>query len=123
LAAGAALLSSLRADADTTVYGLTIGDDLAAVYSLRKTRLSLELSTLVVAEPMRGNGYGRACLEDAQRRVGRWPLVVETDESTWRFFQTAGFRLVSRHRGSDGASRFRLAWHARPVSAGLRDRP
>jgi GNAT superfamily N-acetyltransferase len=123
LAAGAGLLSTLRGDAETTVYGVTAGGDLVAVYALRKTRLSLELTLLVVAEPVRGQGHGRACLADAQRRAGRWPLVVESDETTWRFFQAAGFRLVGRHRAADGTPRVRLAWHARPGSTGKGSRP
>ena len=121
LSAGAALLSTLRADPDSVVYGLTVDEDLVAVYALRKTRLSMEMTLLVVAEPLRGRGYGRACLADAMRRAGRWPLVVDADASTWRFFQSAGFRLVSRHRGEDGATRVRFAWHSRPSPAGMRE--
>jgi GNAT superfamily N-acetyltransferase len=121
LSAGAALLSTLRADPDSVVYGLTVDDALVAVYALRKTRLSMEMTLLVVAEPLRGRGYGRACLADAMRRAGRWPLVVDADASTWRFFQSAGFRLVSRHRGEDGAMRVRFAWHSRPSPAGTRE--
>ena len=110
--AGRELLAAARAETDTSLYGLFAGDDLAAVYALRKTGLSLELSLLVVAEPLRRRGHGRACLADALRRAGKRPLVVETDEATLGFYRAAGFKLVGKRRDPSGSVRYRFGWHA-----------
>ena len=113
---GRELLAVARAESDTAVYGRFASDNLAAVYAMRKTGLSLELRSLSVAERYRGQGYGLACLDDALRRAGKRPLVVETDEATLGFYRAAGFKLVGKRRDPGGSARYRLGWHA-PTSA------
>lgn len=109
---GRLVLAQARNDPESAVYGMTMGEELVAVYVTRKDGLIIELTYLAVAEGHRRKRYGRACVMDVLRRVGKRPLVVETDEETLGFFQSAGFKLVGRRRRSDGAVRFRLGLHA-----------
>ena len=79
-----------------TIYGWLDGDELIAVYGLRKAGLSYELPWLAVAPSWRGQRYGRSALVDALRRCGRKPMTVEADESGKGWFEGIGFRTVGR---------------------------
>jgi ribosomal protein S18 acetylase RimI-like enzyme len=109
---GRAVLAEARNDPNAAVYGLTVGDELAAVYVLRKVSLMNEIACLAVAEGHRRQGHGRACLHDALLRSGRRPLVVETDEAGLGFYKACGFKLVGKRKRPDGGVRYRLGWHA-----------
>ena len=111
-AAGRALLARLRADPDTSLYGLVFEDQALLVYALRRVPMSLELTHLAIAKPLRGQGLGRACLHDALVRAGTKPLVAETDDATLPFFKACGFKLFGKRRGADGSVRYRLGAHA-----------
>src|SRR5262245_37600228 len=76
---GREYIAEARNDPDSTVYGLTVDGELAAVYILRKVTMMNEIACLAVSEGHRRQGHGRACLYDALLRSGRRPLVVETD--------------------------------------------
>jgi predicted GNAT family N-acyltransferase len=108
----AASIAALRADADENIYGWLEDGRLVAVYGLRKSGLSFELSWLAVDPAWRGQRYGRSALVDALRRCGRKPLTVQADESLRGWFEGIGFRVVGRKRGSDGAMHYRLGWYA-----------
>ena len=96
---------------------MTLGEELVAVKVPRKEGLIVELTHLAVAENHRRKGYGRACIMDLLRRLGKRPLVVETDEETMGFYQASGFKLVGRRRRPDGTFRYRLGLHAPRVES------
>ena len=115
--AGLAAVAAARQDPDTTVYALFDGATLLAVYTLRRAGLSLEVTLLGVDPAHRRQGLGRACLQDALRRAGKRPLVVETNAAALPFYTAVGFKLVGKRHHSSGTPRFRLGWHApRPHS-------
>src|SRR5688572_8543986 len=74
-------IAASRLDPDTDLFGLVMDGKLAATYALRRAHLMNELELLVVAEPMRGQGIGKAALSDAVRRSGRRPLALECSEA------------------------------------------
>jgi len=116
---GREVINRTRSDPDSALYGLTVGDELVAVYVLRKVTLMNEIACLAVAEGHRRRGHGRACLYDALLRSGRRPLVVETDDDAFGFYKACGFKLVGKRKRSDGTVRYRLGWHAPlPKAAG-----
>jgi len=118
--AGRAALAAARTDPKTMLYGLVDGGELVAVYGLRKSGLSLEVTLLAVAEGRRRRGFGRACLQDALRRAGKRPLVAEMDDDALGFYRAVGFKLVGRRRHPSGTVRYRLGWHApRPGGGGV----
>ena len=110
--AGSALVAASRADEASAIYGLTANDRLVAVFITRKIPLSVEVAAIAVAADSRRQGYGRACLQDALRRAGRLPLVVESPEEAAGFFKACGFKIVSRRASPGGKPRFKLGWHA-----------
>jgi len=109
---GRAKIAEARSDPAASVYGLTVDDELAAVYILRKVTLMNEIACLAVGEGHRRRGHGRACLYDALLRSGRRPLVVETDDESIGFYRACGFKLVGKRKRPDGGVRYRLGWHA-----------
>jgi len=111
-AEGAVTLAAFRADPDAELVGLARDGRLVAWYALRRVRLMNELPALAVAPDLRRQGFGRACLQDALRRSGKRPLVVEADEASRPFFVAVGFKMVGKRKGADGAWRYRLGWHA-----------
>jgi ribosomal protein S18 acetylase RimI-like enzyme len=118
--AGRAVVLAARADPEREIYGLTVDNELVAVYVTQKIPMALEVRTLAVAADRRRQGYGRACLVDALRRAGRRPLVVETDDEGLPFYKAVGFKIVGRRKGPSGTPRYRLGWHApRPGGAAL----
>lgn len=110
--AGRSAVADARRDAETTLYGVSVGEALVAVYALRIAGLSAELALLAVGPPQRRQGHGRACLADAFARIGGRPLVVETDADALGFFRAAGFKLVGKRHPPGGSPRYRLGWHA-----------
>jgi GNAT superfamily N-acetyltransferase len=111
--AAAGAIAALRADPDGEVYGwVGDGDEVIAVYGLRKAGLSYELPWLAVAPAWRGQRYGRSALVDALRRCGRKPMTVEADESRKLWFAGIGFRTVGRKPLPDGGYRYRMGWYA-----------
>jgi GNAT superfamily N-acetyltransferase len=110
--AAAALIAASRADEGSAISGLTVNDRLVAVCITRRIPLSLEVAAIAVAPDERRKGYGRACLQDALRRAGRLPLVVESPEDAVGFFKACGFKIVSRRVSPGGQPRFKLGWHA-----------
>ena len=109
--AGAAI-TTLRDDPKGEVYGWLDGDELIAVYGLRKAGLSYELPWLAVAPSWRGQRYGRSALVDALRRCGRKPMTLEADEIDKGWFEAIGFRTVARRPRARGGFRFRMGWYA-----------
>lgn len=118
--AAAAAIATLRSEPDGDVYGWVDGDEVIAVYGLRKAGLSYELPWLAVAPAWRGQRYGRSALVDALRRCGRKPMTVEASAALKAWFERVGFRTVGRRRGRSGEFRYRLGWYAprRPQEAG-----
>lgn len=111
LAAGHERLEAAQSDPDTSVYGLIVDAGLVAVYTLRRVHLAMEITSLAVAPDHQRRGYGRRALADALRRVGRLPLVVETDEDALGFFKARGFKPVGRRKLPNGVVRYRLGAH------------
>jgi GNAT superfamily N-acetyltransferase len=110
--AAAAAIAALRDNPDGELYGWLDGDELIAVYGLRKAGLSYELPWLAVAPSWRGRRYGRSALVDALRRCGRKPMTVEADESGKGWFEGIGFRTVGRRPTEGGGFRYRMGWYA-----------
>jgi ribosomal protein S18 acetylase RimI-like enzyme len=110
--AAKAAIAALRDDPDGEIYGWLDGEELIAVYGLRKAGLSYELPWLAVAPSRRGRRYGRSALVDALRRCGRKPMTVEADESGKGWFEGIGFRTVGRRPLEDGGFRYRMGWYA-----------
>ncbi len=110
--AAASLIATSRSDENAAIYGMTADDRVIAVYLTRRIPLSVEVTAIAVAPDSRGKGHGRACLQDALRRAGKLPLVVETPENSVGFFKRCGFKIVSRRLPPDGQPRFKLGWHA-----------
>jgi ribosomal protein S18 acetylase RimI-like enzyme len=111
-AAAAAAISALRNDPEGDIYGWLDGDELIAVYGLRKAGLSYEMPWLAVAPSWRGQRYGRSALVDALRRCGRKPMTLEADETRKGWFEGIGFRTVGRRPHGDGGFRYRMGWYA-----------
>jgi len=111
-AAGRTLLAALRADPETALYGLVFEETVLLVYALRRVPMSLEISHVAVAPPLRKQGLGRACLHDALARAGAKPLVAETDDAGLPFLKACGFKLFGKRRAPDGSVRYRLGAHA-----------
>ena len=112
VAAGALLLAAARQDPETELFGGFVAGALVAVYALRNLPMAREIAHLAVAPESRHRGHGRACLDDARRRAGNRPLVVETDQDALDFYRAAGFKLVGKRRHPSGTVRYRLGWHA-----------
>jgi GNAT superfamily N-acetyltransferase len=110
--AAATAIAALRDDPEGTIYGWIDGEELIAVYGLRKAGLSYELPWLAVAPSRRGQRYGRSALVDALRRCGRKPMTVEADEGGKGWFEGIGFRTVGRHSAPGGGFRYRMGWYA-----------
>lgn len=107
-----ALIAASRAAEGSAVYGLNAHDRLVAVYITRRIPLSVEVTVIAVAPGDQRKGHGRACLQDALRRAGKLPLVVESPEDAVGFFKKVGFKIVSRRVPPGGKPRFKLGWHA-----------
>ena len=110
--AAAAAIAALRADGESEILGWREGDDLVAVYGLRKAGLSYEMPWLAVAPAWRERRYGRSALVDALRRCGRKPMTVQADEALKSWFEQVGFRTVGRTPLPQGGYRYRLGWYA-----------
>jgi ribosomal protein S18 acetylase RimI-like enzyme len=110
--AAAALIATSRSDESAAVYGMKADHHVVAVYLTRRIPLSVEVTAIAVAPDSRGKGHGRACLQDALRRAGKLPLVVESPENSVGFFKRCGFKIVSRRVLPGGEPRFKLGWHA-----------
>jgi ribosomal protein S18 acetylase RimI-like enzyme len=116
--AAVALIAASRADEGSAISGLTTDGRLVAVCITRRIPLSLEVAAIAVAPGDRRRGHGRACLQDALRRAGRLPLVVESPEDAVGFFKACGFKIVSRRVSPGGKPRFKLGWHAPGLGGG-----
>ncbi len=116
--AAASLIAASRADEGSAVYGLFTNDRLAAVFIARRIPMSIEVAAIAVAADLRRKGHGRACLQEALRRAGKLPLVVESPEEAAGFFKACGFKIVSRRILPGGKARFKLGWHAPGLRTG-----
>jgi GNAT superfamily N-acetyltransferase len=110
--AAVAAITALRGDPDGAIYGWLDGEELIAVYGLRKAGLSYDLPWLAVSTSWRGHRYGRSALVDALHRCGRKPLTLEADESGKSWFEGIGFRTVGRRPAAGGGFRYRMGWYA-----------
>jgi GNAT superfamily N-acetyltransferase len=110
--AAATAIAALRDDPEGDVYGWIDGDELIAVYGLRKAGLSYELLWLAVAPSWRGQRFGRSALVDALRRCGRKPMTLEADETGKGWFEGIGLRTVGRRSAPGGGFRYRMGWYA-----------
>lgn len=121
VAGGQHLLATARDDPRCEIFGLFVGNALAAVCVVKTIPFAKEIVALAVAEEFRGRGYGRACLTAVVARSGRRPLTVEAAEDMAGFYRASGFRVIAKRRGPDGTVRYRLGWHApRPAPGSQR---
>lgn len=110
--AAAAVIERLLASEKAALYGAFIGCDLVAAYVIRRDGMSNEIPIIAVCEDHRRRGLGRALLQDALRRSGKRPLVVETDDEGLPFYKACGFKLFGKRPHPSGTVRYRLGWHA-----------
>lgn len=111
-AAAARIEELVAPSGKAALYGGFIGRELVAAYGIRREGMSNEVPLIAVREDHRRRGIGRALLQDALRRSGRRPLVVETDDEGLPFYKACGFKLFGRRPHPSGSVRYRLGWHA-----------
>jgi ribosomal protein S18 acetylase RimI-like enzyme len=107
-----ARIAAARSDEDAQLLELLVDGELAGAYILRKNGMANEITLLAIDESHRGHGLGKMCVMDALLRSGKRPLMVETDEACFAFYKKIGFKIVGKRKNTDGATRFRLGWHA-----------
>ncbi len=112
LAAAAARIDDLLAADKAGLYGAYIAHELVAAYGIRRDGMSNEVPLIAVRADHRRRGIGRALLQDALRRSGKRPLVVETDDEGLPFYKACGFKLFGKRPHPSGVVRYRLGWHA-----------
>ncbi len=105
-------IEGLLASDKAGLYGAYIGPELVAAYGIRRDGMSNEIPLIAVRENHRRRGIGRALLQDALRRSGKRPLVVETDDQGLPFYKACGFKLFGKRPHPSGTVRYRLGWHA-----------
>lgn len=105
-------LAEHRATPKAGIYGAQLGGVLVGVFGLRREGMANDLAMIAVDPQHRRRGIGRSMLQDALRRSGRRPLVVQAPETVVPFFRTCGFKPVGRRVQPDGSVHFRLGWHA-----------
>lgn len=110
--AALAAIDDLRGAASGGVYAWVAGDDLIAVYGLRKVGMTYSLEWLAVAPAWQGQRYGRSALMDALRRCGRSPMTVQADDALVGWYQRVSFKIVGRRPLPGGGYRYRLGWYA-----------
>lgn len=107
-----AAIDDLRGAVSGGVYAWVAGDDLIAVYGLRKVGMTYSLEWLAVAPAWQGQRYGRSALMDALRRCGRSPMTVQADDALVGWYQRVGFKIVGHKPLPGGGYRYRLGWYA-----------
>lgn len=110
--AALAAIDDIGGAEDGAVYAWIAGDDLVAVYGLRKTGISYSMEWLAVDPAWHGQRYGRSALMDALRRCGRSPMTVQADDALVGWYQRVGFKIVGRKPLPTGGYRYRLGWYA-----------
>lgn len=95
----------------SAVFIVTLSGDLAAAYILAPAQMSVEMTLFAVRRDLRRRGLGRTIMQDALRRAGHRPMVVETGEATMPFFTAIGFKKFGRRKGPNGELRYRVGWH------------
>lgn len=107
-----AVIETLLAEDKAALYGGFVRHELVAAYGIRRDGMSNEIPIVAVREDHRRRGIGRALLQDALRRSGKRPLVVETDDEGLPFYKACGFKLFGKRPHPSGRMRYRLGWHA-----------
>ncbi|MBA2470284.1 MAG: GNAT family N-acetyltransferase [Chloroflexia bacterium] len=105
-------IDELLATDKAALYGAFIGLEMVAAYGIKRDGMSNEIPIIAVREDHRRRGIGRALLQDALRRSGKRPLVVETDDEGLPFYKACGFKLFGKRPHPSGIVRYRLGWHA-----------
>lgn len=83
-----------------------------ASHILAPAQMSIEMPLIAVRKEMRRKGIGAIVMQDALRRAGQRPLVLETPEAVLPFFTSMGFKKFGRRKGPNGEPRFRVGWHS-----------
>lgn len=107
-----AMIAAFRDDANVSMFGVTLNDDLVVAIVTRKAFTMDELVAITVREDFRNHGIGELALADTVRRSGKRPLVIECPEEIRPWFAKKGFKMVGRRTGVNGEVRFRLGAHA-----------
>ncbi len=110
--AAAQAIAELRGVDKSAIYGAYVNRDLVAAYGIQRDGMANTIAFIGVRSDHRRRGIGRLCLQDALRRSGKRPLVVETDDDGLGFYKACGFKLVGRRVHPSGRVRYRLGWHA-----------
>lgn len=93
------------------IFIVTLAGDLAGAYIMAPAQMSVEVALFAVRKDLRRRGLGRIIMQDALRRAGHRPMVVETGEATMPFFTAIGFKKFGRRKGPNGEVRYRVGWH------------
>jgi GNAT superfamily N-acetyltransferase len=93
------------------IFIVTLAGDLIGAYIMAPAQMSVEVVLFAVRKDMRRRGLGRIIMQDALRRAGHRPMVVETGEATMPFFTAIGFKKFGRRNGPNGEVRYRVGWH------------
>lgn len=109
--AARAELESQHNNSTSAIFIVTLDYELTGAYILAAAQMSVEVTLFAVREDMRRRGIGRIIMQDALRRAGHRPMVVETGEETMPFFTAIGFKKFGRRKGPNGEVRYRVGWH------------
>jgi GNAT superfamily N-acetyltransferase len=105
-------IDTLLALDKAALFGAFVRHEMVGAYGIRRDGMANEIALIAVLEDHRRRGIGRAMLQDALRRSGKRPLIVETDDEGLPFYKACGFKLFGKRAHPSGAVRWRLGWHA-----------
>lgn len=109
--AARAELDAHRGSTGSAIFVITLDGSPIGAYILAAAQMSVDVTLFAVRADMRRRGIGTIIMQDALRRSGGRPMVVETGEATMPFFTAIGFKKFGRRKGPNGEVRYRVGWH------------
>ena len=109
--AAASAIEDLLSVSTSALFGAYIQREMVAAYGIQRDGMANQVVLIAVREDHRKRGIGRALLQDALRRSGKRPVIVETDDEGLPFYKACGFKLFGRRTHPSGTVRYRMGWH------------
>lgn len=111
-----ALVSSVYAKSNTSLFGLMMGETVVAVMGIRLDSQSVaEILHIAAREGSRGKGYGRQLIALVVQEEALRTLYAETDRDAVGFYQRCGFAIESLGEKYPGVERFLCRWSKRTM--------